>query len=193
MTVTMEQIKPHFDWISETPSGTKWAMRTGRTHRLTFICPIRADARACLVSRKRERITQKKIDIYDQPKPYIERNIFTTWLSDTFLWEEAVRREKYNYPGPLFLFMDSVTAHSGDGFEEMCTDNGAFAIFISPLESHPHSLPRVLQCCKPCEYSGELSKWGMFPSRWTRDRSNYVHDNPADSRVSATCDRHEGT
>jgi hypothetical protein len=115
--------------------------------RITLIACIAADGSflrpALVISRKTFEdelmlfgYTEEKIDIYDQPKAYIDRDIFITWLSDTFVPEVAVRREKYNYSGPVFLIMDNCTSHSGDDFEEMCTENGIIPILIPPHSSN---------------------------------------------------------
>jgi hypothetical protein len=74
--------------------------------------------------------TPEKVEIYDQQKAYIYRDIFTDWLKNTFLPEVATRREKYGYQSPAFLIMDNCTAPSGEG-DEMCAEHMVTPIFIA--------------------------------------------------------------
>jgi hypothetical protein len=46
--------------------------------------------------------TPDKVEIYDHPNAYIDRDIFTDWFRDTFITEIQARREKHNYHGPAF-------------------------------------------------------------------------------------------
>jgi hypothetical protein len=115
--------------------------------RITLIACIAADGSfmrpALVISRKTfddELLllgyTPEKVEIYDQQKAYIDRDIFTDWFKDTFLVEVAARRQKYNYHGPAFLIMDNCTAHSGEAFDEMCAEHMIKPIFIPPHSSN---------------------------------------------------------
>jgi hypothetical protein len=95
--------------------------------RITLIACIGADGSfmrpALVISRKTFEdelllfgYTPDKVEIYDQPNAYIDRDIFTDWFRDTFIQELQVRRAKDNYQGPAVLLMDNCTAHDGNDF-----------------------------------------------------------------------------
>jgi hypothetical protein len=115
--------------------------------RITLIACISADGSfmrpALVISRKTFEdelllfgYTPDKVEIYDQPNAYIDRDIFIDWFRDTFIPEIQARRVKHNYDGPAFLVMDNCTAHEGEEFRQMCQESNIIAIFLPPHSSN---------------------------------------------------------
>jgi hypothetical protein len=81
-------------------------------------------------------LSSEKVDIYHQPKGYIDRSIFEDWLRDTFVPEVVRRRERFCYSGPAFLLLDNCTAHSGAVSEELCALHDIHRLFLPPHSSN---------------------------------------------------------
>jgi hypothetical protein len=117
--------------------------RTGR--RITLVACIGADGSCTkpliVIPRKTTDVdifltglSEEKVEVYSQTNGYIDRQIFESWLENTFIQELKKRREAYGYPGPAVLIMDNCTAHSSGAIDATYQAHG-----VTPLPLPPHS------------------------------------------------------
>jgi hypothetical protein len=119
--------------------------RTGK--RITLIACISADGSytrpAIVISRKtwndelvESGLTNEKLEIYSQPKAFIDGGIFEDWFRDTFIVELQRRRAAFSYYGWAALIMDNCSAHRGDLFEQLCRTNQVKILWLPPHSSN---------------------------------------------------------
>jgi hypothetical protein len=80
--------------------------------------------------------TQDNCFIYSQRNSFIDIEIFSDWVKDTFVPELIERRRRWSYDGPAFLILDNCSAHRGDDFAAMCQDNRIVPVFLPPHASN---------------------------------------------------------
>jgi hypothetical protein len=119
--------------------------RTGK--RITVIACVAADGSylrpSVIISRKTFEdeiveygLTPEKVEIYDQPKGFIDTDIFEDWIKDTFVPEVERRRTALNCNDVAYLILDNCSSHKGANFQAMCRDHRIAPIFIPPHSSH---------------------------------------------------------
>jgi hypothetical protein len=120
--------------------------------RITLIACVAANGsfvRTCLiVSRKNVEdelvlsgfVMGDNVDIYSQPKSYMDREIFYDWFKDSFIPDLVAKRARYAYDGPAYLILDNCSSHAGPGVDALCEANNVTLMFLPPHSSH------FLQC-----------------------------------------------
>jgi hypothetical protein len=81
-------------------------------------------------------LTNEKVTIRSQPHGLVDTILFDLWFETTFLPELALRRTKYNYNGPVVLFLDQCSAHMGQRFQELCRVNHVVPCYFPPHTSN---------------------------------------------------------
>jgi hypothetical protein len=118
--------------------------RTGR--RITLIGCIAADGSflrpSVIIPRKTYDddlmlygLTPEKVDVYHQKKGYIDKDIFFTWMTDTFVPELERRRMQFGY-GPACPIMDNCTSHTGEDIDAICQAHRINIIWLPPHSSN---------------------------------------------------------
>jgi hypothetical protein len=81
-------------------------------------------------------LASEKIQLFHQPKVYIDHNIFHDWLEPTFVPELQRRRQARHYDGPAVLMLDNCTAHTTLKFGEICGQYRITPVFLPPPSSN---------------------------------------------------------
>jgi hypothetical protein len=81
-------------------------------------------------------LTSEKVQLFHQPKGYIDHNIFHDWLESTFVPELQRRRQARHYDGPAILMLYNCTAHTTPKFAEICGQYRIIPVLLSPHSSN---------------------------------------------------------
>jgi hypothetical protein len=61
-------------------------------------------------------LTSEKVTVRSQPRGFVAAALVDAWLETTFLPELTLRRTKFQYTGPVVLFLDQCSTHLGHRF-----------------------------------------------------------------------------
>jgi hypothetical protein len=88
--------------------------------------------------------TSEKVEVYNQKKGYVDRDIFEDWIQDLLLPEIQNRRDRYNYQGQAVLILDNCSAHKSLLLERLFEEKKILCLWLPPHSSH---LLQMLDLC----------------------------------------------